>query len=171
MKATKANYLNASERENNFNRSFLNDKPEGWVICDTVNNPFFPMDILPIDTGGFDLSKIQYEFHRTYGGKPNDLFLPWHYTIDIVNDFPYIIQTRPFNYKTFIPLYERKMFIMIIGDSSRDIYNLQYYKMIANTIINPFKLLHGYYISNQRKDFEFFTKDNFDRDRLFSFIQ
>jgi len=164
-------YHAASERENSFNRNFINDKPEGWVVCDTVNNPFFPIDILPIDTGNFDLPKISKEFHRVYGGKINDLFLPWHYTVDIVNDFPYIIQTRPFNYKTFIPNYEKKLFIMIIGDSNRDIYNMNFYKAIAHQIINPFKLLHGFYIYNQRKDFEFFTGKNFDIDKLFSQIQ
>ncbi len=161
----------ASERENSFNRTFINDKPEGWVICDTVNNPFFPMDILPIDTGNFDLNKIKKEFHRKYGGRPNDLFLPWHYTIDVVNDFPYVIQSRPFNYKTFIPMYEKKLFIMIIGDSSRDIYNRNFYKAMAHQIINPFKLLHGFYILNQRKDFEFFTKGNFDITKLLSEVQ
>jgi len=161
----------STERENYFHRSFINDKPEGWVICDTFNNPFFPLDILPIDTANFDLEKIKYEFHRKYGGRPNDLYLPWHYTIDIVNDFPYIIQTRPFNYKTIIPLYEKKLFIMIIGDSNRDIYNSQFYKAIAHQIINPFKLIPGFYILNQRKDFEFFTGKNFDKDKLFMYIQ
>ena len=169
-KIGKANVLYASERENTLIRGFVNDKPEGWVIMDTVNNPFFPIDILPFDTGDFDLGRIKKEFHRAYGGKPNDLFLPWHYTIDIVNETPYIIQTRPFNYKTFIPNYENKLMIMIIGDSNIDIYSGIYYQAMANQIINQFRFMHGFYLMNQRKDFEFFTGKNFKKDILFRWI-
>jgi len=167
---SKMNVTYANEKENNFNRNWINDKPEGWVICDTVNNPFFPIDVLPYDTSDFDLNKIQKEFHRKYGGKPNDLFLPWHFTIDIVNNFPYIINTRPFNYKTMIPEYEKKLLFMIIGDANIDIYTKEFYHQIAN-YINSFKLLRGFSISTTRANFEFFIGKNFNKDIFFSKIQ
>ena len=158
-------------RENNFLRQFIIQKPKGWLIFDSWNNPWFPLTVRDIDTAEFDMKLIRKYFHLEYGGKPNDLFLPWHYTIDIVNETPYVINTRPFNYKNLIPNYEEHLTIMLIGDSNRDIYNDSYYKVIANTIINPFRFLNGFYLLNQRKDFEFKTGRNFDIDRLFRWIK
>jgi len=171
IQSAKANILYAAERENHFNRNFIIDKPDGWIIMDTVNNPFFSIDILPYDTREFDLGKIKKEFHRKYGGKPNDLFLPWHYTIDLINETPYVINTRPFNYKTFIEGYEKHLIILLIGDSNQDVYPEIYYRTIADFIINPFKLLHGFYIYNNPSDFIFYTGKNFKKDILMKFIQ
>lgn len=156
-------------RENNFLRQFVIQKPEGWLIFDSYNNPWFPLNVREIDTADFDLKTIRKYFHFDYGGKPNDLFLPWHYTIEIVNETPYIINTRPFNYQNIIPEYEKHLSVMIIGDSNKDIYNDNYYKCLS-TIINPFRFLNGFYLLNQRKDFTFKTGKNFDKDRLFKWI-
>jgi hypothetical protein len=159
-----------SNRENRFQRQFVIQKPKGWLIFDSWNNPWFPLKVREIDTSDFDLRLIRKYFHLEIGGKPNDIFLPWHYTIDIVNETPYIINTRPFNYKSLISNFEEHLSIMIIGDSNKDIYNDIYYKAIANMIINPFRFLNGFYLLNQRKDFIFKTGRNFDIDRLFVHI-
>jgi len=159
-----------SDRENNFNRSFTIRKPKGYIIMDTYNNPFFSLDTFKVDNSDFNLPRIKKDFHYMYGGKPNDLFLPWHYTVDVVNQTPYIINTRPLTYKNIIPNYEEHISIMIIGDSNQDIYTMEYYKAIANIIINPLRYISSLNLLNQRKDFEFKTGKNFDKNSLFKWI-
>jgi hypothetical protein len=148
------------------------EKPEGWVIMDSWNNPFFPIqNTKNIMTSEFNLPELRKIFHMEYNGRPEDLFLPWHYTIDIINMTPYIIQTRPFNYKTYIPNYEKKIFIVLFGDSNVDIYPETLYKTIAHAIINPFKAMRGtFFMQNTRQDFEFFTGNNFKIDTLFRYF-
>ena len=143
---------------------------KGYLIMDSYNNPFFPINQIQIDTSEFNTSKLKKYFHEEYGGKPNDLFLPWHFTIETINSWPYIINTRPFNYKTIIEDYEDFIVIMIIGDSNRDIYTQEFYKNIANFCINPFRFIPSFNILNQRKDFKFFTGKNFNKDLLFKWI-
>jgi len=157
-------------QENQYTRIHTIDKPKGWLIMDSVNNPFFPIDSIQYDTGDFDLARLRKYFHQIYGGKPNDLFLPWHYTIDVVNQTPYVINTRPFNYKTPIPNFEKHLSIMIIGNTKTDIYDLEFYKTIAHFIINPFRFLNGFQLTNQRKIFTFKTKENFDIDKLMRYV-
>jgi len=158
--------------ETYFVRNYSNDHPENWVVMDSWNNPFFPIrNTTPVITDEFNLSKVKKIFHSEYDGRSDDLFLPWHYTVDIVNMTPYVIQTRPFNYKTYIPGYEKKLLIMILGDSNLDIYPESIYKMIAHGIINPFKVLRGtYFMQNTRQNFEFLTGRNFKTENLFKYF-
>ena len=153
--------------ENSFKRTnVIQGRPNGWLIMDTYNNPYFPLDIFQYDTMKFNTSKIQLEFHKKYGGSVRDLFLPWHYTVEMVDEKPFVIQTRPLMYKTVIPGFERHISVMIIGDSSKDIYSGKFYKMMAHNIINPYKVLPGVKMSNSKETFEFWTKDRFNRDNL-----
>ena len=67
------------------------EKPEGWVIMDSWNNPFFPIqNTKNIMTSEFNLPELRKIFHMEYNGRPEDLFLPWHWTIEIVNEKPFV---------------------------------------------------------------------------------
>jgi len=158
--------------ENKFVRQNYNDSPNGWVIMDTWNNPYYPINhTIKYSSKDFDIPKFKKLFHSEYGGRPNDLFLPWHYIIDNVNDFPYVINSRPFNYKTYLPGIENKLCILLIGDSEADLYQDSFYKIIAELIINPFKIMTGaYYMNNTRDKFTFLTGKGFKKDRLFNYI-
>ncbi len=154
--------------ENAFKRThIIQGRPRGWVIMDSFNNPFFPLDMFTVDTMKFNTSRLQLEFHKKYGGNVRDLFLPWHYVIEIVDERPFVIQTRPILYKTPIPGYERHLSVMIIGDSTKDMYSGKFYKQMAHNIINPYKVLPGIKMQNTKDSFNFFTGTNFNQDNLF----
>lgn len=160
----------SSDRENNYNRNFINLQPSGYLIMDSVNNPFFPLDTFKVDDANFNLPRIRKEFHGLYGGNPNDLFLPWHYTVETINRTVYVINTRPWNYKNIIEGYEKRISVMIIGDSNQDIYTMDFYKTIANFIVNPLRFVSSLKMLNQRKDFDFKTGKNFNKEMLFKWI-
>jgi len=158
----KKNYKYENYVENAFKYNNINlQNPDGWVIMDSVNNPFWKMDIFDVDTMAFNTSKLQDYFHEIYGGSKRDLFLPWHYTIDLVNEKPFIINTRPFMYKSLIPGYREHLSIMIIGDSNLDIYPGKYYKQIAHGIMNQFKYVRGYRLDTSPEKITYFTGKNF----------
>lgn len=153
--------------ENAFKRTHvILGRPRGWLIMDSFNNPFFPLDIFTVDTMKFNTSRLQREFHKKYGGNVRDLFLPWHYTVEIVDENPFVVQTRPLMYKTPIPNYERHISVLIIGDSNRDIYSGKFYKQIAHNIINPYKVMPGVKMQNSKDDFTFKTGSNFNTTNL-----
>lgn len=157
--------------ENAFKRThIITGRPKGWLIMDSYNNQYFPLDIFQYDTMKFNTSRLQLEFHKKYGGSVRDLFLPWHYTIEIVDEKPFVVQTRPILYKSGIPGYEKHISVMLIGDSSKDIYPGKYYKMLAHNIINPYKVMPGVKMQNSKESFTFWTKENFNQDNLFKEI-
>jgi len=136
-------------------------RPKGWIIMDTVNNKRFPMDIRQVDTMGFDTIKIHDQFHELYGGSKRDIFLPWHFTIDIVDEKPFIINTRPFTYKSGFDGYENYLTFMIIGDSNIDIYPGSFYKTMAHLVMNQFKFMQQFHVQNEKKDIIYWTGKNF----------
>jgi len=155
-------------RENSFKKNnALLTRPKGWLIMDSFNNPFFPINAFTVDTMKFNTSRLSIEFHKRYGGNVKDLFLPWHYTIEVVDEMPFVIQNRPLLYKTPIKGFNSHITIMIIGDSNIDMYNGKFYKQMAHNIINPYKSAPGIRMSNQRETFTFFTGSNFNKDNLF----
>lgn len=161
-------YLPDSYAENRYKQTeMIKTRPNGWLIMDSWNNKIFPMDIFSVDTMKFNTDKLKMEFHQKYGGSTRDLFLPWHYTIEIVNQRPVVIQTRPPMYKSNIPGYKNHFTVMIIGDSSQDIYSGQFYKQLAHNIINPWKFIPGVRLPNSKENFTFWTKENFKKDNLF----
>jgi len=154
--------------ENRFKQTnLIKTRPKGWLIMDSYNNKSFPMDLFTFDTMKFDTEKLAKEFHMKFGGSTRDLFLPWHYTVELVNGKPFVIQTRPPMYKSNIPGFQDYFSIMIIGDSNQDIYSGLFYKQIAHMIMNPWKFIPSVRMANTKETIQFWTGDNFDKDKLF----
>ena len=158
--------------ENRFKQTgMMKLRPKGWLIMDSWNNEIFPMDIFAVDTMKFDTERLSREFHKVYGGSNRDLFLPWHWTIELVNGKPFVMQTRPILYKSNISGYKNHLTIMIIGDGNQDIYPGIFYKMMAHNIINPWKYMPGARMSNSKETFTFWTGENFDQNSLLKELQ
>lgn len=154
-----------SNNENAFkSNGVILGKPKGWLIIDSYNNKFFNSDIIQYDNMTFNTGKLKTELHKKYGGNIRDLFMPWHWTMDIVNEQPFVIQTRPPMYKSLIPGFERWNVICIIGDSENDIYSGKYYKQMAHNIMNPWNYIPGTKVA--KTNIEFMTGKNFDRNKL-----
>ena len=165
-------YLPDSFSENRFKQtSMMKTRPQGWLVMDSWNNESFPMDIFSIDTMKFNTKRLSDDFHQRYGGSKRDLFLPWHYVVELVDSKPFVIQTRPIMYKSGIPGFKKHLTIMLIGDGNQDIYSGLLYKMIAHTIINPMKHLPSVRAPNSKENFTFQTGKNFDRDKLLRELQ
>ncbi len=105
-------------------------------------------------------------FHQKYGGSKRDLFLPWHYIVELVNNKPYVIQTRPPMYKSNVPGFKNHFTILLIGDGNQDIYTGQLYRQMAHNIINPWKYIPSVRVPNSKENFTFQTGKNFDENKL-----
>ncbi len=161
------NYAHNAFAENRFKQThMMKNRPDGWLIMDSWNNKVFPMDIFQVDTLRQDTERLAAEFHRLYGGNNRDLFLPWHWVVEIINGKPFVMQTRPPLYKSNIPGYPNRFTIMIIGDSNIDIYPALFYKQMAHMIINPWKYIPSVRVPNSKEDFIFWTGKNFKVDYL-----
>jgi len=161
-------YKHEATVENRFKQTnLMKTRPKGWLIMDSWNNKIFPMDIFSVDTMKFDTEKLAKEFHQKFGGSQRDLFLPWHWVVEIINGKPFVIQTRPPLYKSNIPGFANYFTIMIIGDSNQDIYPGLLYKQISHMIINPWKYIPSVRVPNSKENFIFWTGKNFNRDYLF----
>ena len=69
---------------------------------------------------------------------PKEIFMPWHFQIELV-EREYIIQnTRPVNYLSLFPEYRNRICICLVGDSTQDVYIPSLYTKIANMCIKPF---------------------------------
>jgi len=160
-------YMPDAFAENRFKQTYMmKTRPKGWLIMDSFNNKIFPMDIFTIDTMKFDSERLTKEFHKNFGGSNRDLFLPWHWIIELINSKPFVIQTRPPMYKSNIPGFKNHFTIMIIGNSKEDIYPGMFYKQMAHMIINPWKYIPSVRVNNSKENFTFWTGDNFDQNKL-----
>ena len=159
--------------ENRFKQTqLIKTRPTGWIVMDSWNNKIFPMtNGQSIDSMKFDTEKLQTIFHQEYGGSTRDLFLPWHYTMDLVNNKPFVVQTRPLMYKSGFPGFQNYITIMIVGDSNQDIYSGLFYKQMAHCIINPLKHAPGIRMPNSKENFIFWTGANFDQNNLLKEMQ
>lgn len=111
---------------------------KGFVIMDTLNNPMFPMNTILLDRTKFDSSDILIEYRRVYQMTKNEIFMPWHFQVELIGR-EYVIQnTRPVNYKTPFKEYQEHICICLVGDSSNDVYMPDIYRKIANICIKPF---------------------------------
>ena len=112
--------------------------PAGFVIMDTKNNPRYPLKDILLDKVKYDSDRILLEYRRVYGATQKEIFMPWHFQVEIVGR-NYIIQnTRPFNYKSLFPEYKEQLIICIVGDSKYDVYTPEIYSKIANLCIKPY---------------------------------
>ena len=141
-------------------------RPQGIIISDTINNPFFPFDAPSIDSSKFNLPDIKSKYQAFYTTLPVD-FLPWHYVVEILNGKYYFFQTRPLDMKYPLNNIECKellsanssilnttpstdMFfknqpfdisqaihVCIIGDTNLDVYVDSLYEMIGRVCIGP----------------------------------
>lgn len=144
----------------------FNIKPTGIIIQDTYNNPIFPIDYPIIDDAKFNLPDIKSRFRAYYCSLPID-FLPWHYTIEIINGTYYFFNTRPIDMKYPVDNIETKKLIeenkdylnltdstinfletqpvdiqnaihvCLIGDTNRDVYVDRLYEMIGRICCGP----------------------------------
>ena len=126
------------EYEKEFNKAnIFRPKPKGILIFDSFNNKFFPLDIVAIDKGDFNLKSYISQFRRTYGGnESSDIFMPFHYSVELIGKTYFPIQTRPIMYRSKVPGYEEYITVCILGDSNIDVYPHSLYKIIAHTILN-----------------------------------
>jgi len=139
-------------------------KIKGILINDTVNHPIFPLYTTLIDTSKFWLPKIKNEYQAIFTGMET-LFMPWHFTIEMIENNYYIFNTRPLDMA--FPLRSKECFdlidennieltndtkkffdimpfdtrdaihICIIGDSQRDVYSKQFYEILGRVCVGP----------------------------------
>jgi len=154
--------------ENSFKRTnMILTKPKGWIIMDSFNNKYFPVKEFEVDSLKFNSGKLKTYFTQHYGGNPRDLFLPWHYIVELVEgEQPFVMNTRPFNYKSGFKGYEQYLTIMIIGNSNNDIYPGRFYKQIAHMIMNPMAFMKGFFIPNESSRRLYWTGTNFKKEEL-----
>lgn len=146
------------------NRKYLNSqvKFDGVIICDTKNNPFFPIDGITIDTDKFEYPDYIEYFHALYPVTNKESMLPFHFYLELFQKDYIVLNTRPI-YARF-PFTSKQMieslkstrdskddifdflknheisnyvFIVIYGDSNIDFYLDKIYKKINDYIINP----------------------------------
>lgn len=136
------NNLNVSATKE-FEQRFLignvfNGVAKGFVIMDTKNNPTYPLNDVLLDKSRFDSEKTLLEYRRVYGVSPKEIYMPWHFQIELVAR-NYVIQTtRPYNYKSRLPKYKDYICICLVGDSKNDVYLPEIYNKIANMCIKPY---------------------------------
>jgi len=118
--------------------------PKGFVIFDTRNNPWYPFEEIILDTPKYNSQLIWNEYRKRYSLIGTPEFLPWHFTVEIIDRNPTIQATRPITYKSLVPDHEEKISICIVGDTSRDVYTPRYYKLIADICINPYKYIQSW---------------------------
>jgi len=140
-------------------------KPQGILIQDSYNNPFFPIRPEPkIDTSKLNLS-IVFKRYRELYSQTKSVFLPWHYCIELVDDQYFVFNTRPLDMKFPFTSNEMKIIqkkydiewdeptkmffkenifdisesihVCLIGSSNLDIYTQNTYSLIGKTCITP----------------------------------
>jgi len=139
--------------------------PQGFFIYDSVNNPFYPIPWIKLDSDKFDTIELFQRYKENYTKVTGALMLPWHFTIDLVRFEYFVVNTRPLNlkfpittldfkkynknYKTFNSEFSQFLIqepfdlsegihIVIIGDSHLDVYPKKFYNAIVRFCIDPF---------------------------------
>lgn len=140
----------------------------GFVIMDTLNNPEFPIAATILDKTKFDSTTILKEYRKVYRLTKMEIFMPWHFQVELV-DRDYIIQnTRPINYKTPFKEFENYIIICLVGNSNEDVYMPDIYKKIANICIKPFS--NGRIEKVQIENIKFLTGKSFFKKELFKHL-
>jgi hypothetical protein len=144
-------------------------KPLGIVIEDSVNNLAFPIPIPIIDNNKVNLPLIYSQYLSIYKiDNITSSILPWHYVIEFFNNNYIIYNTRPIDL-TYIyttndikklakPILNNNtkeildssielknmLHILIVGDSTQDVYTRQLYNKIFDFIIGPISRLYKF---------------------------
>lgn len=144
--------------------NWFQQKPIGVVIQDSYNNISFPIDIIQIDNNKINLNIITDRFFTLYAqAYKTDNILPWHYVVEFYNENYVVHNTRPTNLKypktildTIDDSQDKKIIsddtkrildsslqieemihVLIIGDSTADVYGRKLYKAISEYAIIP----------------------------------
>jgi len=133
--------------EKEFKRSnIFEPKPNGFIIFDSYNNPFYPLREVDLDDSKLSYQYIKQELKRkNWQGN----FMPWHYWVEMIGTEYIIIQSRPLNYKTQLIGHEDKIAICIAGNSRNDIYMKKLYQSIADIIMNSLHYLPSWKLQAQ----------------------
>lgn len=171
-------------------------RPQGILIQDTYNNPFFPISRPKIDTSKLDLHEVFKKYREFYAQKSGP-FLPWHYCVEMIDDRYYIFNTRPTDMRfplsntevSQMEISDRfddmtKMFfkdnifdirealhICIIGNSKLDVYTIRLYNMLATTCIIPFVRYHKIPNGMYQRIFPLNLGRRFNLDMITKFIR
>ena len=153
-----------SSKDDNSVQNKFTIKPEGILLTDTFNNPFFPIPRPAIDTAKFDLADVYKQYQEFYG-QGKSLYLPFHFCITLVGKRYYIFNTRPIDMKFPIDskfaeankkkknikwdnitevFFKYKLFdiseaihVCLIGNSELDVYTNTLYKLIGQSCMYP----------------------------------
>lgn len=156
--------LSTRDTVNTQNR-FVN-RPQGILVQDSYNNPFFPIRPQPkIDTSKLDTNEIYRRYRELYA-EVKGSFLPWHYCIEMVDNTYYVMNTRPIDLRFPIntkeateykkenewvewnsetkQFFKEEIFdirdaihICLIGSSELDVYTINMYSMIGRICMTP----------------------------------
>jgi len=144
----------------------FHSKIQGFVIEDSVNNVAFPMSYPVLDTSKIMLGTIYKRFRNFYADGQN-IILPWHFVVEFYDHDYVVHATRPMTHRFPInktdslrlmksrnqefmdkdtELFMTKqdnidlqemIHILVIGDSSMDVYTRDIYTKIGSLIISP----------------------------------
>jgi len=138
-------------------------KPQGILISDSYNNPFFPIRPRPrIDTSKMDLFEVYRRVRELYSQFSVNL-LPWHYIIEFINNRYFVFAGRPVDMKfpvSNIDMMDHRqdswddttkqfmkdqifdireaIHVLVIGDSNLDVYTKKFYELLGRICIVPF---------------------------------
>lgn len=138
-------------------------RPQGILIQDTFNNPFFPINPRPkLDTSKLDIIEVYKRYRETYS-RFNSIMLPWHFCVEMIEDRYVAINTRPLDMRFPIDnkealtlqkennwdeitelFFDENIFdisegihVAIIGDTNSDVYPKRIYEVIGRMCILP----------------------------------
>lgn len=186
--------------EKSISSNYFKVKPQGILLQDTYNNFVFPIQPIPrLDSNKCDLIKLNQKYREIYTSFKSD-FLPWHYVVELIDDRYHVFNTRPINIvypkkhedviknenninfgirwndetKDFMYkrrfLIEESIHVCILGDTYRDIYPKNIYRVLGNMCIKPFIHLFRLPQSYKTRTFSLNIGPKFNEDYLFKFL-
>jgi len=159
-----ARVLSSRDTVNTQNRFIT--RPQGILIQDSYDNPFFPIRPQPrIDTSKLDVGEIYRRYRELYA-EVEGLYLPWHYCVEMVGDRYYAFNTRPIDLRFPIntnealrnkgendwikwnaeteQFFKEEIFdirdaihVCLVGSSELDVYTISTYTLIGQTCMTP----------------------------------
>jgi hypothetical protein len=147
--------IQTSERSASSNY-FSHLRPDHIIITDTFNHFLFPIPYPEIDKNRLDLFDI-YQYFQTKYAQRKLKYLPWHYTIELVQNKYVVYNTRPIdkifpinndtitddiktkidNINIDINTIRNSIHIAIIGNTKKDVYTRNFYETLVELCIAP----------------------------------